>query len=70
MIEDNVYLHGYVDRLDIAPTGEVRIVDYKTGKAPEAGLGRKGPISTARMRSFVLEKQWHSSTFIAVNVFR
>jgi len=29
---DQIYLHGYVDRLDVAPTGEVRIVDYKTGK--------------------------------------
>jgi putative RecB family exonuclease len=29
-----VMLRGYVDRLDIAPTGELRIVDYKTGKAP------------------------------------
>ena len=37
----NVYLHGYVDRLDIAPTGEVRIVDYKTGKAPRAGWEEK-----------------------------
>ncbi|MGL4173298.1 MAG: RecB family exonuclease [Actinomycetota bacterium] len=27
-------LRGYVDRLDVAPTGEVRIVDYKTGRAP------------------------------------
>jgi putative RecB family exonuclease len=25
--DTNVYLHGYVDRLDVAPTGEVRIVD-------------------------------------------
>ena len=33
--DTNVYLHGYVDRLDVAPTGEVRIVDYKTGKAPK-----------------------------------
>lgn len=37
----NVYLHGYVDRLDIAPTGEVRIVDYKTGKAPRPGWEEK-----------------------------
>jgi len=35
--EENVYLHGYVDRLDVAPTGEVRIIDYKTGKSPKAG---------------------------------
>jgi len=31
---EDIYLHGYVDRLDIALTGEVRIVDYKTGKSP------------------------------------
>jgi len=37
----NIYLHGYVDRLDIAPTGEVRIVDYKTGKAPKPGWEEK-----------------------------
>lgn len=36
-----VYLHGYVDRLDIAPTGEVRIVDYKTGKSPKPGWEEK-----------------------------
>ncbi|MFD0419258.1 RecB family exonuclease [Streptomyces sp. NPDC127108] len=27
-------LRGIIDRVDVAPTGEVRIVDYKTGKAP------------------------------------
>ncbi|TGB14340.1 DUF2800 domain-containing protein [Streptomyces palmae] len=27
-------LRGYIDRVDVAPTGDVRIVDYKTGKAP------------------------------------
>lgn len=36
-----VYLHGYVDRLDVAPTGEVRIVDYKSGKAPKPGWEEK-----------------------------
>ena len=39
--DTNIYLHGYVDRLDIAPTGEVRIVDYKTGKAPKPGWEEK-----------------------------
>jgi putative RecB family exonuclease len=27
-------LRGYIDRLDVAPGGEIRIVDYKTGRAP------------------------------------
>jgi putative RecB family exonuclease len=27
-------IHGYIDRVDVAPTGELRIVDYKTGKSP------------------------------------
>jgi putative RecB family exonuclease len=39
--DTNVYLHGYVDRLDVASTGEVRIVDYKTGKAPKPGWEEK-----------------------------
>ena len=38
---DEIYLHGYVDRLDVALTGEVRIVDYKTGKAPKPGWEEK-----------------------------
>ncbi|MEY4444728.1 MAG: hypothetical protein RL301_807 [Actinomycetota bacterium] len=40
-IDENILFHGYVDRLDIAPTGEVRIVDYKTGKAPKPGWQEK-----------------------------
>jgi putative RecB family exonuclease len=27
-------LRGYIDRLDISPTGAIRVVDYKTGGAP------------------------------------
>ena len=33
-LEDGLVLRGYVDRLDVAPTGELRVVDYKTGRAP------------------------------------
>lgn len=33
-LDDGVLLRGFVDRIDVAPTGELRIVDYKTGKAP------------------------------------
>ena len=40
-LSQEIYLHGYVDRLDVAPTGEVRIVDYKTGKSPKPGWEEK-----------------------------
>lgn len=33
-LESGVGLRGYVDRLDVNPAGELRIVDYKTGAAP------------------------------------
>lgn len=31
---DGLTLRGYVDRLDVAPDGRMRVVDYKTGRAP------------------------------------
>lgn len=31
---DGLTLRGYVDRLDIAPDGRMRVVDYKTGRSP------------------------------------
>lgn len=33
-LESGLRLRGYIDRLDVAVDGEVRIVDYKTGSAP------------------------------------
>ncbi|MEU5051058.1 PD-(D/E)XK nuclease family protein [Streptomyces sp. NPDC021096] len=32
--ESGLKLRGIVDRVDVTPSGDVRIVDYKTGKAP------------------------------------
>jgi putative RecB family exonuclease len=34
-------LRGYIDRLDVAPTGEIRIVDYKTGRSPHQAFESK-----------------------------
>ncbi|MEV8371169.1 PD-(D/E)XK nuclease family protein [Kribbella sp. NPDC056861] len=34
VLESGLTLRGYVDRLDVAPTGEIRVVDYKTGRSP------------------------------------
>ena len=33
-MDSGLRLRGYIDRLDVAPGGQIRIVDYKTGKAP------------------------------------
>ena len=33
-LESGVLLRGFIDRVDVAPTGEIRLVDYKTGAAP------------------------------------
>jgi len=37
-LADGTLLRGFVDRIDIAPGGEVRVVDYKTGAAPSQTL--------------------------------
>lgn len=34
-LEPGFSLRGYVDRLDVAPDGQMRVIDYKTGKAPQ-----------------------------------
>ena len=40
-LNEELLIHGYIDRLDVAPTGEIRIVDYKTGKSPGLGFEEK-----------------------------
>ncbi|AWV47921.1 hypothetical protein JK2ML_1312 [Mycobacterium leprae Kyoto-2] len=35
-LADGLLLRGFIDRIDVAATGELRVVDYKTGKAPPA----------------------------------
>jgi putative RecB family exonuclease len=41
VVVDGLRLRGYVDRLDITPAGEVRIVDYKTGATPREAFEAK-----------------------------
>jgi putative RecB family exonuclease len=41
LLDSKLLLRGFVDRLDVSAAGEIRVVDYKTGKAPpEAYEGR------------------------------
>jgi putative RecB family exonuclease len=34
VLDSGLKLRGYIDRLDVSPDGDIRIVDYKTGKVP------------------------------------
>jgi len=40
-LPDGLLLRGYVDRLDVAPTGALRVVDYKTGAVPREAFEAK-----------------------------
>jgi putative RecB family exonuclease len=33
-LDSGLLLHGYIDRVDVSASGDVRIVDYKTGRSP------------------------------------
>jgi putative RecB family exonuclease len=35
-LDSGLRLRGYIDRLDLSAAGDIRIVDYKTGKVPRA----------------------------------
>jgi putative RecB family exonuclease len=41
VLASGLRLRGYVDRLDVAPTGAIRVVDYKTGSAPREAFEGK-----------------------------
>jgi putative RecB family exonuclease len=40
-LPDGLLLRGYVDRLDLAPNGALRVVDYKTGAVPREAFEGK-----------------------------
>jgi putative RecB family exonuclease len=40
-LDSGLVLRGFVDRLDEAPGGALRVVDYKTGRAPRDGFEQK-----------------------------
>lgn len=41
VLDSRLLLRGFVDRVDVAPTGEIRVVDYKTGRAPHPAFEAK-----------------------------
>src|SRR5690606_22869727 len=51
VLPDGPLLRGIIDRVDVAPDGSIRVVDYKTGKAP--GERFRGP-ALFQMRFYAL----------------
>lgn len=41
VLDSRLLLRGFVDRLDVAPDGRLRVVDYKTGRSPGVGFEAK-----------------------------
>ena len=41
VVIDGLRLRGYVDRLDVTPGGDIRVVDYKTGATPREAFEAK-----------------------------
>ncbi len=41
VVVDGLRLRGYVDRLDVSPAGDLRVVDYKTGSIPREAFEAK-----------------------------
>ncbi|MFB9321394.1 RecB family exonuclease [Cryptosporangium minutisporangium] len=41
VLDSGLRLRGFVDRIDVAPSGDIRVVDYKTGAAPRESFEGK-----------------------------
>ena len=41
VVLDGLRLRGYVDRIDVSPAGDIRVVDYKTGAIPREAYEAK-----------------------------
>lgn len=54
-LEDGPALRGVVDRIDVAPDGAIRIVDYKTGRSPRAGF-ESGALFQMRFYALVVSR--------------
>ena len=41
LLDSKLLLRGFVDRVDVAPDGAIRVVDYKSGRSPGVGFEAK-----------------------------
>lgn len=54
-LDDGLELRGIVDRLDVAPDGAMRVVDYKTGRSPGPGF-ESGALFQMRFYALLLSR--------------
>lgn len=54
-LDEGFELRGVVDRLDVAPDGALRVVDYKTGRSPREGF-ESGALFQMRFYALVLSR--------------
>jgi len=50
-LEDGPLLRGVIDRVDVAPDGSIRVIDYKSGKSPSPQYGAQAKF---QMRFYAL----------------
>lgn len=55
-LPDGPELRGIVDRLDVAPDGAIRVVDYKTGKSPREGY-ESGALFQMRFYAYLVRAE-------------
>ena len=51
LLDSGLMLRGVIDRIDVAPDGAVRVVDYKTGSSPAEGLRGPGAVPAEVLRT-------------------
>ena len=51
LLDSRLLLRGFVDRIDVAPDGAIRVVDYKTGRSPGRGLRGQGAVPDEVLRA-------------------
>ena len=51
LLDSRLLLRGFVDRLDVAPDGALRVVDYKTGGAPRREVRGQGAVPDEVLRA-------------------
>ena len=56
-LDSGILLRGIIDRIDEAPDGELRVIDYKTGRAPSPRFTNEA-LFQMRFYALLLQQTW------------